>query len=316
MRTPANSLVYLVLLLHGKNHFAQAFFWGCDSCGFLSFQLSPRDGSSTCGDCVFFWMLLFGYYCTSCGRGPTPSPIPAGTPTVVNSPTSPSGPKPSTPTTNGGTSGYMTMWTESPSAVLGSSCEYAGATSTANSASWLEPYVNQHRYCAVNDQMHQMGMGCGECFVIEYSGQGGTDPGRAGSAVIQVVDSGSAKEFDCYLNVFEEITGSSTGIFPIAYTKIPCEVTGPTAVILDGNNAWYVKVLFAGGSAGVQAARMAIGSTNYSMERVSGATWKANLSGKENQAVTFHLSFSDGSEKTITNCFPGGWPVATSSQCK
>ena len=154
----------------------------------------------------------------------------------------------------------------------------------------------QNRYCAVNDQLHQMGMGCGECFVVEYSGQGGTDPGRAGSAVIQVVDSGSAKEFDCFLNVFEEITGSSTGIFPITYTKIPCKVTGPTAVILDGNNAWYVKVLFAGGSAGVQAARMDIGSTNYNMERVSGATWKATLSGIENQPVTFHVSFKDDKE--------------------
>ena len=86
-------------------------------------------------------------------------------------------------------------------------------------------------------------------------------------------------------------------------------------VILDGDNAWYVKILFAGGSEGVHAASMDIGSTNYSMERVSGATWKATLSGIENQPVTFHMSFSDGSEKTIKNCFQRGWPVATSSQC-
>ena len=77
-------------------------------------------------------------------------------------------------------------------------------------------------------------------------------------------------------------------------------------VILDGENTWYVKVLFAGGSEGVHAASMDIGSTNYSMERVSGATWKAHLSGIENQSVSFHASFSDGSAKTITNCFSRG----------
>jgi hypothetical protein len=83
-------------------------------------------------------------------------------------------------------------------------------------------------------------------------------------------------------------------------------VTGPMTVILDGDNAWYVKILFAGGSEGVHAASMDIGSTNYSMERVSGATWKAHLSGIENQSVSFHASFSDGSAKTITNCFSRG----------
>lgn len=209
----------------------------------------------------------------------------------------------------------MTMWTTNPTAIEGSSCEYAQAASTAQGSSWLAPYVNQNRYCAVSALLHQSGMGCGQCYAIEYSGQGGTDPRRAGSAVIQVVDSGSAKEFDCFLDVFQEITGSNTGVFPITYTQVACQVTGPTVVILDGNNAWYVKVLFAGGSTGVQAAQMKVGLTNYTMDRVGGATWKASLTGTENESVTFYLSFADGSKSTIGNCFGGAWPVATSSQC-
>lgn len=58
------------------------------------------------------------------------------------------------------------------------------------------------------------------------------------SAVIQVVDLGIAKEFDCF-------------------SEVPCAVTGPSVVILGGSNTWCVKVLFAGGPTGrVEAAAL------------------------------------------------------------
>lgn len=207
------------------------------------------------------------------------------------------------------------MWTKDPNAIKGSSCEYAQDASTAKGSSWLVPYVNKLHYCAVSDALYKSGLGCGKCFRISFSGVGGTDPGRAGSSVIQVVDSGSAKEFDCYLDAFTEIAGAVTGVFPIQYSQVDCTKAGPTAVILDGDNAYYVKVLFAGGITGVQSTRIQIGASSYAMDRVSGATFKASLTGQTNQAVTFFITYAGGATDTISGCFGGAWPVSTSSEC-
>lgn len=208
------------------------------------------------------------------------------------------------------------MWSTDPNVARGGSCEYAHAASIAQGNSWMQPYLSQSKYCAVDSALYQNGAGCGKCYEISYLGVGGTDPGRAGTERIQVVDSGSAKEFDCVLGAFETITGTNTGIFPITYTEIPCESTPVTAVILDGNNAWYVKVLFAGGTTSVSAASITVGSNQWSMDRVSGATWKANLDGTTNQSVSFRIQYSNGATETLTGCFGGSWPVATSSQCQ
>ena len=121
----------------------------------------------------------------------------------------------------------MTKSTDYAEDVQRFSCEYAQPDSTTDGATWLEPYVSQNRFCGVNFELYQSGMGCGDCYVLEYSGQGGTNPGRPGSATVQVVDSGGGAEFNCFLDVFTEITGSDTGEFPITYSKVPCDVTGP-----------------------------------------------------------------------------------------
>jgi hypothetical protein len=209
----------------------------------------------------------------------------------------------------------MTMWTSSPSAVQGSSCEYAQPASTAKGSSWLVPHVNALRYCAVSDALYKGGLGCGQCYRITYAGVGGTDPGIAGSAIIQVVDSGSAKEFDCFLDAFTAITGAVTGVFPIQYAPVACTASPPTIVVLDGNNSYYVKVLLAGGTTSVKSASLQIGSTTYTLDRVSGATWKAGLSGLTNQQVSFTISYADGVTEIVSRCFGGIWPVATGTQC-
>ena len=208
------------------------------------------------------------------------------------------------------------MWTESPSSIQASSCEFASPTATASTpTTWLVPYVQQNRYCALNSALHGAGVGCGKCFRVSFDGVGGTDPGRAGSAIIQAVDSGSAKEFDCFVDVFEEITGARTGVFPVTYTEVDCTESGATAVILDGMNSWYTKVLFAGGPSGVKEASLKVGGTTYPMSRVGGATWSASPRGEENQPVEFHVEYDNGATAVISNCFGGKWPVAISSQC-
>lgn len=207
------------------------------------------------------------------------------------------------------------MWTTSSTAIQSSSCEMAHISSVAQGSAWLNPYVTENqRYCAVDDKLRRQGMSCGTCYKITYTGETATDPGRPGTAVIQVVDSGSAKEFDCFVDVFEEITGAQTGVFPVYYKQVDCTETLPTVVVLDGNNAWYTKILVVGGHTGVESVSMEIDGTSYTFNRNGGATWSANLSGKSG-ATTFSVSFRDGSQAELSDCFGGDWPVATSSQC-
>lgn len=281
-----------------------------------------KESAGQCVDqCVPFWMTFFGYSCDGCPTPPSPpiartAPVAAPVGAPVGAPAgAPVAVPVAAPNAAPTTASLMTMWTTSPESVKGGSCEYAQSASTAQGSSWLVPYVNKQRYCAVSDALYQSGLGCGKCYQITFNGVGGTDPGRAGSSVIQVVDSGSSKEFDCFINAFTEITGATTGVFPIQYAQVNCTKTGPTVVILDGNNSYYVKALFAGGKTGVQSAKLQIGSTTYTMDRVSGATWKANLTGQTNQAVAFFVTYTDGTTDTISKCFGGVWPVATSSQC-
>lgn len=217
-----------------------------------------------------------------------------------------------------GATGLMTMWTtEHPGPISGGSCEYASSAATTNGASWLKTHVNKRMYCAVNSALYKGGMGCGSCYKISFSGKGGTDGGRAGSAKIQVVDSGSAKEFDCQLSAFQEITGVGTGIYPISYKRVPCNPTPPKVVVLDGMNAWYTKILVAGGRKSVKSVKMFVGKTSYPMFRVSGATFAANLKGIQNKPTKFVITWITGKKKkVIIRCFNGKWPVQTGTQCK
>ena len=207
------------------------------------------------------------------------------------------------------------MWTTNPKDIQASSCEMAHPASVAQGNDWLDPYVtNNQRYCAVDDKLKASGMSCGSCYKITYTGEKATDPGRPGSAIIQVVDSGSAKEFDCFLDVFEEITGSNTGVFPIYYKQVDCVETSPTVVVLDGNNAWYTKVLVVGGHTGVQSVSITVDGKRHDLQRSGGATWAAGLAGKSGPTF-FSITYRDGTSAELLGCFGGKWPVATSSQC-
>lgn len=210
--------------------------------------------------------------------------------------------------------GKMTMWTDQPSAILGASCGYADPIATQQGESWQVPYIDQNMYCAVNNAVWNNGQACGRCYAISYSGTGGTNPGRKGNATVQVVNSGASEAFDCYLSAFQKITGANTGIFPVTYAQVPCQATKTTVVVLDGPNAWYVKVLVAGGTRGVQAVKMTVGGKTYAMSRVVGATWSASLVGATGGTAQFVVTYEDGTTKTVSNCF-NGWPVAKGKQC-
>lgn len=225
--------------------------------------------------------------------------------------------------------GELTMWTTSPDAVIGSSCEYANSASTVfGDTPWLDAYVNTGMYCAVSDDLYDDGVGCGDCYLIEYDAADPNTQGTttSGSAIVQVVESGAggSKHFDCYVDAYRTITGTDTGIYEIgpvgSYARVDCDTTGPLAVIMDGNNAYYVKVLFAGGTNGVADATVRLGSgssaKSFPMSKVSGATWSAGLDGTANEVVEFDVTFANGDTATIANdCFGGAWPVQTGSVC-
>ena len=91
---------------------------------------------------------------------------------------------------------------------------------------------------------------------------------------------GGTKHFDCFDDAFEALTGINTGIFPLEYYQVDCDPTPVTVVVLDGPNAYYTKVLVAGGHTSVKAMDIQIGNDNkIAMFRNSGATWAAGLSG-------------------------------------
>jgi hypothetical protein len=84
-------------------------------------------------------------------------------------------------------------------------------------------------------------------------------------------------------------------------------------------------VLFAGFYTGVQGATIRIGSSNFTMFKVSGASFAANLNAQEQSkevaVVEFDVTFTDGTTASISTakkggCFGGQWPFTTGSVCQ
>ncbi|GAX19578.1 hypothetical protein FisN_19Hh156 [Fistulifera solaris] len=216
----------------------------------------------------------------------------------------------------GTTKGLLTRWQTPGYAIPPGSCQLTQDPSIAKGSSWLEPYAfNGTRVCAVPIAMFQDGLDCGSCYELTYTGEKATNVGRAGKATIQVINHGDIMGFDCQPEVFEEITGNAVGgIFPVYFKRVDCIYTPPTVVVLTGDNAYYTKVLVAGGHEGVRAVSMTLGGKRYNLSRVNGATWGTKLDGQSG-ATSFSLTYRDGTVEEVSGCFGGKWPVATSSQC-
>merc|ERR1712072_1496098 len=166
------------------------------------------------------------------------------------------------------------------------------------------------------------GLSCDRCYRLTFDGTDTTETtgcATAVSAIIQVVDSGSAKEYDCQETVFKEISGCTTGVMGITYEEVECEGTGPpTATILDGDNAWYTKVIFSGLSRAVSSASITVGAGNpdIQMTRNGGATWSTStpdaIAG--NVPVTFKPTLDNDATVEMDACF-NTWPQPTSASC-
>eukprot|EP00930_Biecheleria_cincta_P043276 TRINITY_DN29730_c0_g1_i1.p1 TRINITY_DN29730_c0_g1~~TRINITY_DN29730_c0_g1_i1.p1 ORF type:complete len:1074 (+),score=175.39 TRINITY_DN29730_c0_g1_i1:111-3224(+) len=209
--------------------------------------------------------------------------------------------------------GFMSMWSGT---VVGGSCEYANDKSGAlNSPAATSPYISGKVYCAADSALYAAGASCGSCWRVSYDGSPATESGQPGSMVIQIVGSGSPNTFECHLTAFQQITRATSGVFPVTYESVGCETgsQGGVATVLDGNNAWYTKVIFSNLPDAVVGASMMVKDRVYTMSRVSGATWQANTGGQSG-SVSFSVSLGDGSTVQFDSCF-SSWPVATGEYC-
>jgi len=216
--------------------------------------------------------------------------------------------------------GQMTMWSASDTTIVGGSCEYANyAQGGIASAAAQSPYALSKFYCAVSADLYESGLGCGRCYKITFDGTDTSETtgcSTAGSAIIQVVDSGSAKEFDCQTTAFEAITGCDTGVMGITYEEVACEGPGPaTATVIYGGDKWYTKLVFSNLPHAVATASITVGGAQPVVMSKIGGPWAASTSAAlTDVAVTFDLVLDDGSPVTMTNCF-GTWPQSTGASC-
>jgi len=184
----------------------------------------------------------------------------------------------------------------------------------------MEDYIDDYMYCAVSDDLYASG-GCGACYRLSWDGSSGTDAGTPGSAEIQVVDTGAggSVHFDCFEDAHEAITGTATGIFPIHYELIDCKERDMYAIVLE-YNAYYTKVLFAGGYTGVQSATLILDGTSHTLTRGwNSATFTAGLYGVSlsggSGLVRFEVTYVDGKTTELNDCFGGNWPVLAGDYC-
>merc|ERR1719237_883825 len=88
---------------------------------------------------------------------------------------------------------------------------------------------------------------------------------------------------------------------------------GLTATVLDGDNAWYTKVIFSNLPKAVIGAELVVDGESFSMQRSGGATWSASPGGKTG-AAAFLVTLEGGQQATLDACFDN-WPVATGASC-
>ena len=137
----------------------------------------------------------------------------------------------------------MSMWSDTHDILVaykseGSACKFADRKMGGLKAATAQtPYITQKHYCAVNRGLFQNGEVCGQCYRLTYKGDQEQGLGRPGSAVVQIVDSGSWATFDCHMEVFNKITdyNNNTGFFPVSYQEVPCDTSshGPVVGVLQ-----------------------------------------------------------------------------------
>lgn len=218
------------------------------------------------------------------------------------------------------TAGQMTMWSSASDVIVGGSCEYANsAQGGLASAAAQSPYITSNHYCAVDANLYDGGLACGRCYRITFEGEDTTETtgcAAAGSAIIQVVDSGSGEEFDCQETVFKEISGCGTGVMGIKYEEVECEGNGPATATIVAQNGDDAHVVFSGLQRPVASASVSVSGeqeNTFVMSLVQGA-WDVGTPDVKDVPVTFKLTLDNGDLVELTECF-SDWPQPVGASC-
>jgi hypothetical protein len=220
------------------------------------------------------------------------------------------------------TSGHMSSWVDSltglPSSFLvDSSCQFANKQDGGvKSPAATSPHLVSGRYCSIQADIVRPGAGarCGACYNVSA---------RAGWEVVQVVDTTQeagwgSPEFVCNPDVFTSITGASTGVFPVSYNKIACEVDSAVGVATvfrqwDETNGYLTAARFSDLPYPVSSAKLKIGKKSFPMSDrewgLAGQTFEAHTDRSKGSA-SFELTLADGSINKLDPCFKS-WPVAS-----
>lgn len=219
----------------------------------------------------------------------------------------------------GSSKGGMTMWMDDVSTMVGGACQYANANMGGlNAPTARSPYIKKGKYCAVNEFMWHGGKICGKCFHLSYTGEDSFfgDKGRPGDEFIQVVDSGADRNFDCEMNAFNKISGAVTGVFPIHYKEINCEIAaGGATALLTAANPYFMIIVFGNlPTNAVKAIATVEGQGDYVMDKVTN-TFHLVVGQIPHGSVSFQVHTNDGSKFNFVNCIPK-WPAKPRSFCQ
>lgn len=206
--------------------------------------------------------------------------------------------------------GTMSMWSKTKDTLVaykseGSACKFADKLMGGLQAKTAQtPNIKSRTYCAVNRGVFGNGEVCGRCYRLSYKGGHEQGLGSPGSAVIQVVDSGSWATFDCHMTAFKKITHYNTGFFPISYQEVPCDTSGPAVVGVLQYDYYWTKFVFSNLRYPVKSADLIIGGKHHTMKLIGGywGAWTGPVKGK----TSFVLTDERGHKVTFSNCF-GGW---------
>eukprot|EP00931_Biecheleriopsis_adriatica_P094304 TRINITY_DN6796_c0_g1_i1.p1 TRINITY_DN6796_c0_g1~~TRINITY_DN6796_c0_g1_i1.p1 ORF type:complete len:495 (+),score=91.75 TRINITY_DN6796_c0_g1_i1:74-1486(+) len=197
----------------------------------------------------------------------------------------------------------MTMWDLTKDTMVGSSCQYANAGQGGlESPAAQTPLIKKSRLCAVNAKMYQGGFACGRCYKISYTGEASTDPGRPGSELVQIVDSGAWRNFDCIMPTFKSITGAGTGVFRIHYKRAKCPVEGGGATAtVTASSFYFTSLVLSNLPYPAREVSMELNGEKHKMSYLHSAVFQTYTG--SHSGASFQARLEDGSTVSFKDCF-------------
>jgi len=228
--------------------------------------------------------------------------------------------------------GQVTMWVAGHENLIGGQCEFGNSPVNSFTDPVLAPYLKNGFHCAIGDSNPGFGKGehCGKCYRLTSVGNEGNpdNKGPKGSAVVMVSNSGAGGDahFDCIMDSYTQITGTTTGIYNVEFEEVTCDLIKGGLVIIDWaneGNAYYCKMMFenVGHWGSLDLVEVCIDGDNCgSLERFTGQTWTGCPAGKgETSKWKLTQKSPKGGRETITCTCTGGWPfkpMTGGNRCK